>query len=49
MREVVVAFIAFYGLASYLLSGGGDIDMDGPTHGTWNAPAAVELTNLSTR
>ena len=43
MWEVVVAFIVFAGLTSCLLSGGGDIDMGGQKHGTWNAPAAVKL------
>ena len=43
MSEIVVGFIVSAGLAPYLLSGGGDIDMRGQKHGTLNVLAAVEV------
>lgn len=39
MWKIVVAFLAFAGLAIWMLSQGGDIDMGGEKHGA--APAVV--------
>lgn len=44
MWKIVVGFIVFAGLALFLLSRGGDIDMSGEKHGDTThteAPAAV--------
>ncbi len=37
MWKIVVGFILFAGLALYLLSKGGDIDMSGEKHGFVNS------------
>ena len=39
MWKIVVGFIVFAGLALYMLSKGGDIDMSGEKHGASPAPA----------
>lgn len=44
MWKIVVAFLVFAGLALFILSKGGDIDMSGEKHGadaTHTAPAAA--------
>ena len=41
MWKIIVGFIAFAGLALYLLNKGGDIDMGGEKHGRFHAPSAV--------
>lgn len=42
MWKIIVGFLAFAGLALYLLSKGGDIDMGGEKHGhRLNAPVEV--------
>jgi hypothetical protein len=41
MWKIAVAFVVFAGLALYLLSKGGDIDMGGEKHGAMQAPAHV--------
>ncbi len=40
MWKIAAAFIVFAGLALYILSKGGDIDMSGEKHGAEPAPAA---------
>lgn len=45
MWKIVVGFIAFAGLALYLLSKGGDIDMSGEKHGFY-APAQPVVSVL---
>ena len=45
MWKIIVGFILFAGLALYLLNKGGDIDMGGEKHGTFN-PDASALFNL---
>lgn len=47
MWKIVVGFIAFAGLALFILSKGGDIDMSGEKHGDpthTEAPAAGAAT-----
>jgi hypothetical protein len=39
MWKIVVGFIVFAGLALYMLSKGGDIDMSGEKHGASQSPA----------
>lgn len=41
MWKIVVGFVVFAGLALYMLSKGGDIDMSGEKHGASPAPACV--------
>lgn len=41
MWKIVVGFVVFAGLALYMLSKGGDIDMSGEKHGASSAPACV--------
>ena len=41
MWKIIVGFIAFAGLALYLLNKGGDIDMGGEKHGGFHTPFAV--------
>ena len=41
MWKIVVGFIVFAGLALYMLSKGGDIDMGGEKHGGFQAPVVV--------
>ena len=43
MWKLVVGFIAFAGLALYLLMTGGDIDMSGEKHGLLNAHVVVTV------
>ncbi|SFB91704.1 hypothetical protein SAMN05216344_105150 [Polaromonas sp. OV174] len=45
MWKIVVGFIAFAGVALWLLSKGGDIDMGGEKHGALqlNAPAVATV------
>lgn len=45
MWKIVVGFILFAGLALFLLSRGGDIDMGGEKHGALE-PGALALFNL---
>jgi hypothetical protein len=40
MWKIAVAFVVFAGLALYMLSKGGDIDMGGEKHGAQQAPAS---------
>jgi hypothetical protein len=50
MWKIVVGFIAFAGLALFILSKGGDIDLSGEKHGDvthTEAPAAVPGTPAS--
>ena len=44
MWKIIVGFIVFAGLALYLLSKGGDIDMGGEKHGwlKFGAPVSLE-------
>ena len=39
MWKIAVGFVVFAGLALYMLSKGGDIDMGGEKHGAMPAPA----------
>lgn len=41
MWKIAVAFVVFAGLALYMLSKGGDIDMGGEKHGALQVPAHV--------
>jgi hypothetical protein len=41
MWKIAVAFIAFAGLALFILSKGGDIDMSGEKHGADDSHAAA--------
>jgi hypothetical protein len=41
MWKIVVGFVVFAGLALYMLSKGGDIDMSGEKHGVFKANASV--------
>ena len=41
MWKIAVGFVVFAGLALYMLSKGGDIDMGGEKHGAVPAPALV--------
>jgi len=41
MWKIAVGFAIFAGLALYMLSKGGDIDMGGEKHGAVHAPATV--------
>jgi hypothetical protein len=41
MWKIVVGFIVFAGIALYMLSKGGDIDMSGEKHGASQMPASV--------
>jgi hypothetical protein len=43
MWKIVVGFIVFAGLAMYMLSKGGEIDLGGEKHGGLNAPVFFEL------
>lgn len=43
MWKIVVGFIVFAGLAMYMLSKGGEIDLGGEKHGGLNAPASVQF------
>ena len=43
MWKIIVGFIVFAGLALYLLSKGGDIDMGGEKHGQLKSGAPVSL------
>jgi hypothetical protein len=47
MWKIVVGFIVFAGLALYMLSKGGDIDMSGEKHGAYQAPASVMAVAVS--
>jgi len=39
MWKIIVGFLVFAGLAMFLLSKGGDIDMGGEKHGASHSPA----------
>ena len=41
MWKIVVGFIVFAGLALFLLSKGGDIDMSGEKHGLISTPVVA--------
>jgi hypothetical protein len=41
MWKIAVGFVVFAGLALYLLSKGGDIDMGGEKHGNLRVPVQV--------
>jgi hypothetical protein len=41
MWKIVLGFIVFAGLALYMLSRGGDIDMSGEKHGALRAPSSA--------
>lgn len=41
MWKIVVGFVVFAGLALYMLSKGGDIDMSGEKHGASQPPGSV--------
>lgn len=41
MWKIVVGFIVFAGLALYMISKGGDIDMGGEKHGVFQASVSV--------
>jgi len=41
MWKIVVGFIVFAGIALYVLSKGGDIDLSGEKHGASQAPVSV--------
>jgi hypothetical protein len=41
MWKIVVGFIVFAGIALFVLSKGGDIDMSGEKHGIETSPAAA--------
>lgn len=43
MWKIIVGFIVFAGLALYLLSKGGDIDLGGEKHGRLKSGAPVSL------
>jgi hypothetical protein len=47
MWKIVVAFVVFAGLALYMLSTGGDIDMGGEKHGVLQAPAHVVTEDVA--
>ena len=47
MWKIVVGFIVFAGLALYMLSKGGDIDMGGEKHGVFKAPVVVTAVTVS--
>ncbi len=47
MWKIAVGFVVFAGLALYVLSKGGDIDMGGEKHGALRAPAQAPATVLS--
>jgi hypothetical protein len=46
MWKLVVGFIVFAGLALYMLSRGGDIDMSGEKHGALQLPLSVMAVSL---
>lgn len=46
MWKIAVAFVVFAGLALYMLSKGGDIDMGGEKHGALQAPVDVSAVGL---
>ncbi len=46
MWKIAVAFVVFAGLALYMLSQGGEIDMGGEKHGALPAPAQVPASGL---
>ncbi|HEY3047763.1 MAG TPA: hypothetical protein VGJ72_09915 [Polaromonas sp.] len=41
MWKIVVGFVVFAGLAMFVLSKGGDIDLSGEKHGASQAPVFV--------
>ena len=47
MWKIIVGFIVFAGLALYLLSKGGDIDMGGEKHGWLKSGATVALAGFA--
>lgn len=47
MWKIVVGFIVFAGLALYMLSKGGDIDLGGEKHGAYPSPASVMTLAVS--
>jgi hypothetical protein len=46
MWKIVVGFIVFAGLALFVLSKGGDIDISGEKHGAQTLPAPVDASPL---
>ncbi len=47
MWKIIVGFIVFAGLALYLLSKGGDIDLGGEKHGRLKSGAPVSLEGFA--
>ena len=46
MWKIAVGFVVFAGLALYMLSKGGDIDMGGEKHGVLQAPVQVAAATV---
>ena len=45
MWKIVVGFIVFAGVALYLLSKGGDIDMSGEKHGSMTFAQVISISS----